>query len=393
MIRAVLELIRIRNHAQSLSEENTRNGRTLLNCVRILTRVLPYVYESDESRRWEESTFSALHDSEFYEGYLADSSAFMLPDSTLTEQLVDTLLDVLFYTGFTLPWPEADQGQRRAGQVSYGLWQSGIACDTSILSTKEMESRRTEIMRLLLTLESKSIYVSPGEYIEYEVQAVECITRHRDKRRIQSLLCSLLNTIIKYHPDSWLPFDPRKAQGDGAREAHVKACLHFLLVNLLNRAPWDEGGKEKNEFRLQFSYLHKPKHFQFLADGIFKILRRPLEASANVLSMGQRSVAWTPEMIVLQWELLFTNRKYLLYVIDSGRALDLMVLLIFYAKESQLEGVGRVCIFCLQTLSAEPHFSQLLNRPFEAHDTLPASIQVKNFHGKYADYFVMVRSL
>lgn len=389
VLRATIQMIKLRNHASSLSEENSRTGTMVLNCVRILTRVLPYVYESDDSRRWEETAFSRVQDAAFYESYTRGASAYMKSDQSLIEQLIDTSLDLLFYTGFTLPWPDANSHDRKQAQASYGLWQSGIACDTTVVSSKELESRRTEIMRLLLALESKPIYVSPGEYIDYGVHAVQCITRHHDKRRIQSLLCSLFNTIIKYHPDSWLPFDPRNPQGDNIRETHVKVCLHFLLINLLNRAPWEEGGKDKNEFRLQFSYLHKPKHFQFLADGIFKILRRPLEASANMLSMAQRSVGWTPEMIILQWEALFTNRKYMHYVIDSGRALDLMVLLIFYAKEAHMEGIGRVCIFCLQTLSAHANFGELLNRPFEAHDTLPMSIQVKNFHGRYADYFIM----
>jgi len=96
-------------------------------------------------------------------------------------------------------------------------------------------------------------------------------------------------------------------------------------------------------------------------------------------------------MVLFLWESLYTNRKYLHYVVESGRALDLMVLLTYYAKESQMEGIGRVCVFCLQTLSAEPSFGQLLNRSFDAHDTLPSSIQIKNFHGKYSDYFIMVR--
>lgn len=106
--------------------------------------------------------------------------------------------------------------------------------------------------------------------------------------------------------------------------------------------------------------------------------------------MGQKTVAWAPEMILLLWEALYTNRKYLHYVVESGRALDLMVLLVYYAKESQMEGVGRVCVFCLQTLSAEPAFGSLLNRRFEAHENLPASIQIRNFHGSYADYFIIV---
>ncbi|KAG8628591.1 hypothetical protein KVT40_004464 [Elsinoe batatas] len=386
ILRTVLQLFKIRHQSASLSEDNSRHGVVALNCIRILTRILPYIYELDETRKWEEFTFSSVHDLEYYKTYVEDAADYVSVEESLTSQLVRTLLDLLFYTGFTLPWPEAD-ADTRYGQVTYTLWQSGIACDTTVLSSKEYESKRTEIMRLLLTLESKSIYVSAPEYADYEVDAVQCITRNPDKRRTQSLLCSLLNSVIKYHPDTWLPFDPRNPQGDNIRETHVRVCLHFLLVNMLNRAPWDEG-KDRNEFRLQFSYLHKPKHLQFLADGIFKILRRPLESSGNVLSMAQRSVPWTPEMIILLWEALYTNRKYLHYVVESGRALDLMVLLVFYAKESHMDGVGRVCIFCLQTLSAETHFGELLNRPFEAHDTLPLSIQIKNFHGKYCDYFI-----
>lgn len=106
--------------------------------------------------------------------------------------------------------------------------------------------------------------------------------------------------------------------------------------------------------------------------------------------MTQRPVAWAPEMVLLLWEALYTNRKYLHYVVESGRALDLLVLLIYYAKESHMEGIGRVCVFCLQTLSAEPGFGQMLNRPFDAHNTLPVNIQIKNFHGKYSDYFITV---
>lgn len=388
VLKTTLQLIKLRKTVPSLSEENAPSGTMALNCIRTLTRIMPYIYESDESRRWEEATFSNMHDGAFYESITQGASSYMNSDLTLVEQVVSTLLDLLFYTGFTLAWPDSDVSSQRRAQCSYGLWQSGIACDTSVFTSKELESKRTEILRLLLTLESKSIYVSPGEYIDYDVHVVQCVVRHHDKRRIQSLLCSLFNTIIKYHPDSWLPFDPRNPQADNVREIHVKTCLHFLLINLLNRAPWDEQSKERNEFRLQFSYLHKPKHFQFLADGIFKILGRPLGSSANMLSITQKSVGWTPEMVILMWEALFTNRKYLHYIIDSGRALDLMVLLIYYAKESHMEGVGRVCIFCLQTLSAEARFGESLNRAFEAHDTLPFSAQIKNFHGRYADYFI-----
>jgi len=393
ILKSTLKILSYRSKSLSLSEENARLGIQLLNCVRILTRILPYVYEADAVRAWEEEVFWQPQQASTFRKYAKDVSEYLVAEDSLGAQLVDALLELLFYTGFTLPWSDTIAQDGRKGQITYGLWQSGIACDTTVLTTRELESRRTEILQLILVLESKGLYLDPGQYINTEVQAVQHIVQHHDKKRVQALLCSLLNTIIKYHPDSWLGFDPRSPQGDSLRELHVKTCLQFLLINMLNRAPWRDEGRDKNEFRLQFSYLHKPTHFQFLADGIFKILRQPLEPSANVLSMGLKSSALASEMILLLWEAIYTNKKYRQYITKSGRALDLMVLLLYYAKESQMEGVGRVCVFCLQTLSAEPSFGQSLNRSFDAHNTLPVSIQVKNFHGQYSDYFITVSNI
>lgn len=109
-----------------------------------------------------------------------------------------------------------------------------------------------------------------------------------------------------------------------------------------------------------------------------------------MLSLGQRPFAWASDMILLLWEALRINRKFLHYIIESGRALDFTILLIFYARQSHMEGIGRVCTFCLQTLSAGPGYAKALNKPFEAQATLPPSMQIKNFHGTYADFLIVV---
>lgn len=99
---------------------------------------------------------------------------------------------------------------------------------------------------------------------------------------------------------------------------------------------------------------------------------------------------WAPEMLLLLWEAILSNRNFLSYIIDTGRALDYMVLLIYYARQSQMEGIGRVCIFCLHTISAAKGFARLLDKPFQAQSTLPACMQIKNFQGRYSDYLILV---
>lgn len=60
--------------------------------------------------------------------------------------------------------------------------------------------------------------------------------------------------------------------------------------------------------------------------------------------------------------------------------------------DASKQGVVRMCIFILQTMSAEPKFGKSLNKSFEAQETLPQSIRLLKFRGSYADYLIMVRS-
>lgn len=164
ILKTALALVKHRKLASSLSENDSKTGTEVLNCVRILTRVLPYVYECDSLRAWEDSFFWERQNIREYGKYASGVSDYLDDQQCLGMQVVQALVELLFYTGFTLPWPDQDAQGERKGSISYGLWQSGIACDTTVITSKELESKRTEILQLLLTLESKSIYITPSEH-------------------------------------------------------------------------------------------------------------------------------------------------------------------------------------------------------------------------------------
>lgn len=163
-------LIQLRWSSHSLSDRDAGAGKEVLNCIRILTRVLPFIYETDDLRDWERAFFweERVHQS----GGLRSAESIATTTNTATTtpsdpqttgptclglDLVDTLLDLSFWAGFTLPInPDGPNGP------TYGFWQSGIAYERRLDTSKEFESRRTEIMQLLLTLESKSIYMNTG---------------------------------------------------------------------------------------------------------------------------------------------------------------------------------------------------------------------------------------
>ena len=77
---------------------------------------------------------------------------------------------------------------------------------------------------------------------------------------------------------------------------------------------------------------------------------------------------------------------------NTDRAHDFVVLTIFYAMDQRHDpskhGLVRMCIFVLQSLSTEPNFGKSLNKVFENHDSLPASIREPSFHGTYADFLI-----
>ena len=77
----------------------------------------------------------------------------------LAEELIDTLVDLLFLTDFTLP-----RIPGKHDQVHFSIWQTGVGCNSAIGTSKELESNRMEVLRLLLTLSSKSMYTTASMF-------------------------------------------------------------------------------------------------------------------------------------------------------------------------------------------------------------------------------------
>lgn len=97
---------------------------------------------------------------------------------------------------------------------------------------------------------------------------------------------------------------------------------------------------------------------------------------------------------MLFWEALQCNKRFRSFIIDTDRAHDFVVLVLYYAmhqrNDPSKQGLVRMCVFVLQTLSVEPQFGKSLNKVFEGQESLPPSIRIPNFHGTYADYVITV---
>ena len=122
-------------------------------------------------------------------------------------------------------------------------------------------------------------------------KAMTYITTCSDKQVVLSVLCSLLNTVsaylrsstlltgpktLKYNPASWrVPYD--HVVFKDPRQILVTYSLQFLLVMLLYPIPDTPSGKSsKNYYRHFLGRLHRPQDFQFLVEGMTRILNQPV---------------------------------------------------------------------------------------------------------------------
>lgn len=150
----------------------------VLNGVRILTRLLPYIYEAEHLADWAEQFFwqprkpvsypNARDDGRIYRDGLNEKS---IPEERknsnigppLGEQLIDILINYLFFPGFTLPARKDVNGLPDLKPI-YTVWQSGIGANKGAAMTKENEKNAVEVLRLLLALASRSMYFAPSKY-------------------------------------------------------------------------------------------------------------------------------------------------------------------------------------------------------------------------------------
>jgi hypothetical protein len=286
LLAVTSRLVILRNHP-SFPDPEIAPERDALNCIRVLTRVLPFIYEQDTLGAWEDKFFWAARRKRSRRSKITKTDVLFdgtsptdapEPDEAefeevkpLAEELLDTLVDLLFFSDFTLPHAASDKPK-----VNYAIWQTGVGCHTPINSTKEYENNRTEILRLLLVMSGKAMYMTPNILPVVGIRAITYLTTCPDKQIVLSTLCSLLNTTLKYNPASWrVPYDHMVFKDN--KQLLATYCLQLLLVLVLYPVPEGPNGvTPKNYFRHFLGRLHRPQDFQFLVDGMTRILNQPV---------------------------------------------------------------------------------------------------------------------
>lgn len=207
LLAVTSRLFVLRNHP-SFPDPEFAPESDALNCIRVLTRVIPYLYEADHLQEWEQRFFWGKRRKRTRQAAIANEVLFdegedgqedqakAKPNDEweetrpLAEELLDTLIDLLFFSDFT-----STKQPHGKPKVTYAIWQSGVGCNQTVATTKEFESNRIEVLRLLLAITGQSMYMSAAMLPKYGTRALTHICTISDKQVVLSVLCSLLNTV------------------------------------------------------------------------------------------------------------------------------------------------------------------------------------------------------
>ncbi|KAG6829848.1 hypothetical protein H0H92_003291 [Tricholoma furcatifolium] len=418
-----------------LSERN--KTKEVLNCLRILQRVLPVVFEIDgDSNAFELEVLwkkEEVEVSDENDGGAEGTPQFVIEDEdesegehetpknppskssqqrkkqhlpSLGEKLFSSVMDLLFCCGFTLP----TSIQVDHHKINYVIWEKGVGSTTDPGSNHAYDGNKTEVLRLLLVLLSRQIYApsgslftSPSLYSLYLVQKIP-------RRDVLTLLCSLLNTVMnssRSHDTSIggmagsvagkLPYNHLVFKGGDPRSALVSTSFQVLCVLLdfqsgnardTTAGTGDSAPTARtNAFRYFLMKLHRSQDFDLIIDGVAGIFEQQMASMNNLLPGARKSVPYIHETIIFFWKMIELNKKFRAYALQSDKSMDLIAYLLCYALEikdkPQQHGLCRALSYIIQSLSAEPGFGPQLTKPVKPQ--LPAKW---NAAGTASDFMV-----
>uniref|UniRef100_A0A182WES2 Protein HID1 n=1 Tax=Anopheles minimus TaxID=112268 RepID=A0A182WES2_9DIPT len=362
--------------------------QTVLNCVRLLTRILPYVFEDVQ---WKDFFWSSLP---------SGSEKEETGSVPLAQSLLNAICDLLFCPDFTVigyrkSGPEKAEELNSIDSCEY-IWEAGVGFAQSPPRNGNMDSRRTELLKLLLTCFSETMYRPPTASDEPNRWIVHFTSA--DNRHALPLFTSLLNTVCAYDPVGiGVPYN--HLLFTDTLEPLVEVCLQILIVTLdhdiTSNGPaqssayiHDDSTIADNLFINYLSRIHRDDDFQFILKGVTRLLNNPLVQS--YLPNSTKRLHCHQELLVFFWKICDYNKKFLYFVLKSSDVLDILVPILYHLNDSRADqsrvGLMHIGVFILLLLSGERNFGVRLNKPYTA--TVPMDIPV--FTGTHADLLITV---
>lgn len=377
-----------------------KEQQIVLNSVRLLTRVLPYIFEDADWRGFFWSTLPGqTANLESLDEFPEEES---LP---LAQSLLNALADLLFCPDFTVVATKKQHAAEKPDDpqsidsCEY-IWEAGVGFAISPPHSALLDQNRTELLKLLLTCFSETMYLPPvsdahsipNQWITYLCSS--------ENRHALPLFTSLINIVCAYDPVGYgMPYN--HLLFNDTREPLVEVAAQILVVTLdhTQSSPnastsidgiedSGEHGMTDNLFVNYLSRIHREEDFRFILKGITRLLNNPL--IQTYLPGSTKKIAFHQELLVLFWKMCDHNKKFLFYVLKSSDVLDVLVPILYHLNDARADqsrvGLMHIGVFILLLLSGERNFGVRLNKPYSVR--VPMDIPV--FTGTHADFLVIV---
>ncbi|KAG9024760.1 hypothetical protein FRB95_011122 [Tulasnella sp. JGI-2019a] len=447
--------------------ERRDTTKEVLNCIRVLGRILPVVFETENSFEhdvfWKQKRVRVdavvgtdrtgpqfvieedESDDENRASKQPASSTAARPaavtddqfEKPLAEKLLSASTELMFCCGFTLP----SKLQVDHHKINYTIWEKGIGSSVEVVSNYQLDQNKSEVLRFLEILLSKTIYTSPNSVLllsnPYIARLVH--NHHTPRRLVLPMLCSLLNTAMNSSIHNHASRSSVSGMGsvgsmvngvggivtnlpyqhlimrDESGPALVSLSFGVLLslldyqaaeardattsagetvtpsvgpspsVSDLSAAPTGI----TNSFRYFLAKLHRPSDLDYILNGIIGILGQHINATHNVLPGSRKIVPHTLETFLFLWKMIELNKKFRSHIFESDKLGDILAYLLVFCLEHkdkpQHHGLVRALSYIVQCLSAESAFGDRLSQPIPSRVSIPSRWLTQ---GSLGDFFV-----
>ncbi|XP_005297514.1 protein HID1 isoform X2 [Terrapene carolina triunguis] len=376
-----------------------KEKQIILNCSRLLTRILPYIFEDPD---WRGFFWSTVPGAGRGGGDEEDENA-----RPLAESLLLAIADLLFCPDFTVQshrksTVDTAEDIHSIDSCEY-IWEAGVGFAHSPQPNYNHDLNRTELLKLLLTCFSEAMYLPPSSDSSNANPWVQffCST---ENRHALPLFTSLLNIVCAYDPVGYgIPYN--HLLFSDYREPLVEEAAQVLIVTLdydtsTSSSPTVDGTTTgtamddvdppgpDNLFVNYLSRIHREEDFQFILKGVARLLSNPLVQT--YLPNSAKKIQFHQELLVLFWKLCDFNKKFLFFVLKSSDVLDILVPILYFLNDARADqsrvGLMHIGVFILLLLSGERNFGVRLNKPYSVR--VPMDIPV--FTGTHADLLIIV---
>uniref|UniRef100_A0A3B3Z3X0 HID1 domain containing b n=1 Tax=Poecilia mexicana TaxID=48701 RepID=A0A3B3Z3X0_9TELE len=361
-----------------------KERQIVLNCTRLLTRILPYIFEDADWRGFFWSTIPGTKKS----GNEA---------RPLAESLLLTVADLLFCPDFTVQSHKKNnpvKEMRSIDSCEY-IWEAGVGFAQSPPPNYIHDRNRTELLKLLLTCFSEAMYLSPSSETQVLNPWVSFFCS-AENRHALPLFTSLLNVVCSYDPVGYgIPYN--HLLFSDYREQLVEQALQVLIVTLEHETGYTlnytannvkETSGPDNLFVNYLSRIHREEDLSFVLRGFAQLLNNPL--IQTYLPRSTKKIHFHQELLILFWKFCDFNKKFLFFVLKSSDVLEMLVPILFYLNDARADqsrvGLMHIGVFILLLLSGERNFGVRLNKPY----TLRVPMDIPVFTGTHADLLIVI---